>query len=503
MANQLITDTAQTTGKVFDSGFEYPIEREILLADYDEPVFKIVKTCVEHTITQKYINGSKLILEGFFKISIYYQPPAGANLTVVSKKLPFQKQFDLSSSVQPPYFINIDGEIQYVNTRAVNSTRIDVRGAYQFLIKAYGLFQTQIVTAINSKTVCCDNEQLSHFCLCGQGSRQFSVEDEITYNNNFDKILNITAKNNNMSVNVYDNKVNVKGDISAEIAYTVKDLPDIQKQIKTFAYNQIIDIDDISPNNSAYAEFSIISFTVTQNPDTKQVNCVVSANIDVKVFKKQEIISVLDAFSKEYEYSKNRQKAVIDENIETICKNININLEENIGNNCSMFYHFVSASTPTFFIGDEKNVLRTRISVNAIVKNARNEFECFTKNQDVNIDIGDKISADDEYILSCKVTDSRAIISGDVMKIKLVLNTDGFAIKRRTEEVIREFEEQLDRPILSPANALVVYYGQKGEKIFDIALRYKTDADKIAQENLLDGKILTEDKMLFIPAFGL
>ena len=95
MPTNLFFDSLTHTQKVFDYGFEQAVEQEILLADYDEPVFKIVKTCLEHTMTQKYISGSKLVLEGFFKLSVYYQPPGSQRLAMTTHKIPFQKQLDL------------------------------------------------------------------------------------------------------------------------------------------------------------------------------------------------------------------------------------------------------------------------------------------------------------------------------------------------------------------------------------------------------------------------
>ena len=90
MPNQLLTDSISSTAKFLDTAFEIAVEQEILLADYDKSVFKIVKTCVDHTITQKYINGNKLICEGYFRISIFYQPPQEDKLTVITKKQPFR-----------------------------------------------------------------------------------------------------------------------------------------------------------------------------------------------------------------------------------------------------------------------------------------------------------------------------------------------------------------------------------------------------------------------------
>ena len=73
MSEILINDTLNVTNKIFETAFEYPLEQEILLADYDEQVFKILKTAVDFSITQKYIQNSKLTIEGFFKITIYNQ----------------------------------------------------------------------------------------------------------------------------------------------------------------------------------------------------------------------------------------------------------------------------------------------------------------------------------------------------------------------------------------------------------------------------------------------
>ena len=73
MQNQSVADSISRTGKLFEYGVELPVEQEILLADYDSPVFKIIKSNIECTVTQKYITGGKLNVEGFFRISVFYQ----------------------------------------------------------------------------------------------------------------------------------------------------------------------------------------------------------------------------------------------------------------------------------------------------------------------------------------------------------------------------------------------------------------------------------------------
>ena len=51
MPNQCITDIICATGKPMETSFELALERDILLADYDRPVFKIIKTVLSFYIS--------------------------------------------------------------------------------------------------------------------------------------------------------------------------------------------------------------------------------------------------------------------------------------------------------------------------------------------------------------------------------------------------------------------------------------------------------------------
>ena len=502
MPNQLLTDTLNATGKFFESSFETPIEQEILLADYDPAVFKIVKTLAEHTITQKYINGNKIILEGYFKLSVFYQPPGESVITVISKKLPFGKQFDLTKPGTSPYFITVDGEPQYINTRAINSTRIDVRGAYRLSIKAYCATEQSVATAVNSTTVCCDSDELGYFTLMGRGSRQFSAEDELPLPDNADKILDVTYKNNNMSVSVYRDKVNVKGEISAEVIYTQKDSDDIYKIGKTFPYNQIVDINGITENNAAYPRLSVLNFTITQNPDTNKINCIVSRILEVKVFRKESVILLTDAFSKEYEYRAEKTTFSYDENLETVSKTAQFTVEDAVGIGYTVAHCFAHVSTPFIAQSDNGPVLKSKLNVSVLVKNTQGEFECFTKSGDIVHEGFGPINPDYEYLLTCKTNDAEAVITDDLMKAKVSVFTEGVIIKRNTVSTLDNFEENTEVPVERQRNALILYYAHKGEKVFDISMKYKTDTALILSENEIETGELKEDRMLFIPAFG-
>ena len=92
-------------------------------------------------------------------------------------------------------------------------------------------------------------------------------------------------------------------------------------------------------------------------------------------------------------------------------------------------------------------------------------------------------------------------VSGEVMKARFSVNVKGFVIRHKNHKVLADFTENHSAPVSNPADALILYYGDKGENVFDIAMKYRTDLSLVMTENNLDTKILTEDKMLLIPAY--
>ncbi len=501
MPNQILQDTLNTTAVFLDTAFEMPLEQEILLADYDLPVFKIIRSTVRHTITQKYINGSRLIIEGFFRTEIYYQSSAPARLTSVSKKIPFQKQFDLTEGVQPPYFITIDGSLQYINTRAVNSSRIESRGVYRFTVKGYASVSRNAATAVDSVSVCTESRPLDYFALCGRGIRQFSVENEISFDRQPGRILHISAQPGSLTTQLYRDKVNVKGDIQAEIIYTDEEEGNVYKITKSFRCNQVVDIPGADEGCIACAELSVMAVTVTRNSETKNINCMVTSQLDVKAFRKQSLIAVTDAFSRNWQYTSDSRTLTYDSNILTVSRNAAVTVEDEIGQGYEMVHCTAQATTPVISDDGDKMVLKSQLSFSAIVKNSRGEYECFTKTENIILNLAEEITGDNEYLLAVTITGCTPQLSGDTLKVKADLNISGFIICHSSVNTLNSFEENKDKPADAIDDTLILYYGKKGEKLFDIAKRYKTDIQLIITENAVEGGILADDRLLFIPSF--
>ena len=501
MSNQILQDTLNTTDIFLDTAFEIPLEQEILLADYDLPVFKIIHTAVQHTVTRKYINGSRLIIEGFFRTEIYYQSPSPARITSVSKKIPFQKRFELPHAVQQPYYINTDGSLQYVNTRAVNSSRIESRGIYRIAVKGYSSAEAMVSTAIDSTSVCTENTRLDYFALAARAARQFSVEEELSFERQPGRILHIRAFPGSMTTQLHQDKINVRGDIAAQIIYTDDDGVNMYRINKPFRYNQMIDMPGVDEGCTACADISVMAVTVAHNSRTDNINCHITCRRDAKAFRKQSVMAVTDAFSKKWGYTTESSSIVYDSDIIPVTKNMSVSAEDTIDRGYEIIHCTAQSTSPAISEEDGIPVLKSQLTFVVIAKNAQGEYECFTKTESFILNISQAVSADNEYILAVNVSGCTPQLSGNLLKVKADITISGYIICHSSINTLTVFEEDEGKPIKIRKGFLVLYYGSKGEKIFDIAKRYKTDIQRIIAENAVENSVLTEDRVLFIPSF--
>ncbi|MBR2029122.1 MAG: DUF3794 domain-containing protein [Oscillospiraceae bacterium] len=495
MANNLFFDTLPSTVKSADVNFEQSVETEILLADYDAPVFKIVKTTLEHLVTQKYIMQSKLTVEGFIKVNICYQSPESRKLHTVSQKIPFQKQIEVGQHTAD--YIDVQGNCQYVNTRPQNPTRIDVRGVYMFNIRVYSAQETQVITAVASDSVCCDTAQLDCFSMTVQNTRQFSTEQPLSMPENMHKILRVSTSAPIPAVAVYTDKITVKGEINADVYYTLSDSDDVHTHSQSFAYNQIVDMPQIQDNNVPYTQVAVTSFGISQNSEDKKLNATLTVQIDALAFAKQQIIAVRDGFSRRYEYEKESRQQLVDTNMHILNKAVTLQFSDAVAGGykiCDVQFEITPAKS---YYEINKTTVKSKIFAHIIALNGQNEYECITKSEDIVFDWLEKCGRYDEICLDLSVSG----YSCSENSVTVNICAKGFVIEKQPVELLGSFEEYCDKPQENISEALVILYGKKGERVFDIAKNHNVSPQIIMEENMLDNDRLPEDTMLVIPAF--
>ena len=148
MELKIFRDTLSAMGSLCETKAELPVEAEILIPDYLPQVFKIVKCFVHLVPLQKQIAAGRLTVEGYLRCVVYYQAEDDQSLCQTEQKIPFTRAMDLPEGEYQGYTVQLNGQVEYLNCRAVNQRRVDVRGAYALSARIAARTEQEIVTAL-------------------------------------------------------------------------------------------------------------------------------------------------------------------------------------------------------------------------------------------------------------------------------------------------------------------------------------------------------------------
>ena len=148
------------------------------------------------------------------------------------------------------------------------------------------------------------------------------------------------------------------------------------------------------------------------------------------------------------------------------------------------------------FLFDNPSKLSS-VFAHIITLNAQNEYECFTKTEEIFFEGLEQCGKFDEISFDISVTG----FTVNDKNVTANVCAKGFVIEKHPVELLCHFEENCDKPHRNIKESLVIYYGKKGDRIFDIAKNHNVSPQIIMEENMLENDNLYEDSMLFIPAF--
>ena len=148
MEPKIFRDTLPQAGTSCTVKAELPLETEILISDYLPPVFKLVKCFAKPVVLQKQLQPGRLTLEGYLRCTVFYQGEDGAGLCQTEQKLPFTKQLEVPEFSFTSWMAMVEGQTEYLNCRAVNPHRIEVRGAYGLVVTIHTQDKQELITAL-------------------------------------------------------------------------------------------------------------------------------------------------------------------------------------------------------------------------------------------------------------------------------------------------------------------------------------------------------------------
>ena len=172
MELKIFRDTLPQGGAGCTVKAELPLETEIRISDDLPPVGKMVKCFVHPVVLQRQLQPGRLTLEGYLRCTVFYQSEAEKDLCQTEQKLPFTRQLELPELAFTAWTAVVEGQTEYLNTRAADPRRIEVRGAYGLVVTVHTQCKTEVITALADGGI---EQQLRTL----QGVRSVAVLDKL------------------------------------------------------------------------------------------------------------------------------------------------------------------------------------------------------------------------------------------------------------------------------------------------------------------------------------
>jgi hypothetical protein len=494
---------------VFNGTLEHSVELDYMLPDYCPNIFQVLKSSLSPKIISTRLSGSKLTIDGIAFIRILYVCEENNRMHQIEQKQAFTKTLELKEDCTDGT-VSIDAKCDFLNCRAVNQRRLDIRGAVTMKTV---VSKPKAVSVVQN----CDNLQMHHKTMeiAAQKrsvTKEFTVKELLETGHSkppIQDILNYEAHASTKDYKILANKIICKGEISLHTLYCCSEHPERPEVIEhAIPISQIVDFDGIDESCQSVHYFEILEYDIDLQVDDdgecRSFQISMKLRITCEMSKNTSIQLADDCFSTGYEMKLSTQtlrveqlrKAVWEQ---SMFKNA-ISLDQN---QISYLYDILYEPSDISWKLVEKEIeLQYKLKISILALNSENMPVCMEESVPCTAKIEAGALSDDLMFLPNVQISSLSynISSVEELELRGEIEITGMLYESSSVNVISELSLDEEHPKQKDQNcALRIYFAEKGETVWEIAKRYSTSVTGILEQNALESETVPENSMIFIP----
>lgn len=499
---------------IFDDTQEQSVELDYVLPDYYPEIFRILKCVTTPGIVSYSVNGDKLTYEMYVCVRVLYCSENNNAVQSVTQKLTYTKSIDLGRTCSDPR-VCIIPKTDYMNCRAVNQRRLDIRGAVSIKIR---------VSDLDKKDIICDafggNIQLKKIPVTYPANKLYTTK-RVTVSEEFDlglskppivNVLRSDAVVVSSDKKVIANKLIAKGEVCINMLYScVKDDEDSVEAMQfTMPFSQIVDLEGIDERYNCSVQADVISCETEPRSDgdgnSKIAECTLSILITCSAYRTANVDLAVDEYSTSYKTDSTRSDIRIELPSQSVNSSAVIKSSIDYGDGGIDCIYDVWCSVGNVNARPDPENARIVINGNAvytvIARNADGipimleKEEPFTANVPAE-NITEMSVAD---IKLTPVSCSYNLASDSSIEAKTEIRITGEIENSMNIKGITEISVDENEPVNRNCSyALKLYFTDDNEDLWEIAKKYGTSVSAIMEENDIEDDTVSGKGMILIP----
>ncbi len=498
------TDYVGTGDLICDAVVEQSVEADFTIPDYRPEVFKIIKTIAEPILVQRLAVGTRATVEGYVKLTVIYGTADDRRIYSAAQKLPFSKQIDMKEAAGDGCIVLCDAEVSYFNCRAVNSRRIDARGAVTLAVKVMSQKGEEVVISADNAGVHCRRSETEFVRLSAQNEKQFSINESLAVDaegRDELSVLRCDAAATVSGTELVAGRVSVTGAVTVTLAVDLSDGEDyrVRRLVYNLPFNQLVELDVADDFTSPIARVSVISCTA-ESASGGIVDISISCAAEVYGFETDATMLLSDVFSTEYEIDCKVKSLPLTTAVYSINQPFSISktLDKPAGR---LIDYFLSSDAPHIESNGEAATIFGTASLCCIVCDENGDLQTFERPVEYIVEAGNilihgvPVTMLETLFSSVECADTDTAIN---------LRADGYISgmaadsKRMPAIVSAKFDP--DSKKTRDTVAMSVYYAEPGEDVWSIAKAFNTSPSAVAVTNgIAEDEAMCARTMLVVP----
>lgn len=493
----------------YESTAEQSVEAELILPDYCPEIKRILKCSVSTDILSVQNSSGRVNAQGNANIRLLY---VGENdkTAAYEQIVPIQKSVD-SDKLSSSCAVSVKAVTDYVNCRALNPRKVDVRAMLTFVFKSIKKREETVMTKAEDAGIMTLSHDFGFSDLKSVTEKAFNLSEVIELGGDKPVISRVINSSSYIDINekkVINNKILLKGNCYVNVHYLAENDSSICSVEHTVPVSQIVEVDGINDNSDVFISVSITACETVPKVDskgeTKLIDLSVRASAVVMAFESVPVTLISDAYSIDYSVrnsSKSIEMLSVNSDYASVFTNkvvlesIGVSVDCVLAVWCSdVKYSYSLKNGKCCFTGTYQTTIIFRDSEKqqgVIQKPVDFEFSVDLKNECERI-----VCHSSLQIIGC----SCSVTGESKIELRTEMNVSAKILSSKIIKYISEIELNEIESDKRDECALTVYFCDKNEKVWDIAKKYRTTVEAVMSENALDSDVISEKKTLLIPS---
>ncbi|MBQ5317618.1 MAG: DUF3794 domain-containing protein [Oscillospiraceae bacterium] len=505
-------ETISSLEIIFSDTNEQSVELDYILPDYCPEIFKILKCITIPSIISHDIVDDKLSYEMEVCIRVLYCTENNPSVQSIEQKLTYFKKIELGRKCTNPD-ISVTPQVNYINCRAVNQRRLDIRGAVLTTIIVKDLISNDIITDVSGGNIQLKKESVTYQSDYIKSQKTVNISDKFDLGMSKPPILNIIRSDaviTSIDNKIIANKLIIKGEICINMLYTYLSETNngIEAMQFTLPFSHVLDMEGIDDRFKCSVNADVVLCNIKPYSDgdgnSKSVECDMKVIIFASAYRTATADLVIDEYSTSYKTNSEKSSIKIElpsqaVNSSCVIKNTLSSTDDEI--DC---VNDVWCTIKNYTVNNDNNIFVINGNVVYYVMGKNSEGNpIFYEKEDSFISQFNTEGISENSILEVKLipmscsynlaSDSNVEIKAELKMLGCIRNTK--IINGITDIEINE-DELLDK---NQNYALKIYYTDENEDLWEIAKKYGTSVTAIIEENEIEDDMITGNGMILIP----